>query len=102
MAGRDRLCSQCGPVASVMSQAANHVNPTTAAIAAAVCTRPRIARGEGASPMRARCAREPQDERPDDDHEGKIKDDSTPCHAPRSSGRGDDAGKAVGGLGGTT
>ena len=97
MAGSDRLCSQCGPVASVMSQAANHVNPTAAAIAAAVCTRPRIARGEGASPMRARCARA--------SHRTSVQTTITRAKSRmirRHVGRGDDAGKAVGGVGGTT
>jgi len=38
-AGNDRPCSQCGPIVSVMSQTENHVMPTIAEIAAAVCTR---------------------------------------------------------------
>jgi hypothetical protein len=34
-ASNDRLCSQCGPIVSVMSQAENHETPTIAEIAAA-------------------------------------------------------------------
>jgi hypothetical protein len=36
VAGSDSLCSQCGPVASVMSLVEKQVKPTAAAIVAAV------------------------------------------------------------------
>src|SRR5690349_2576594 len=57
-AGRARVCSQCGPTASVMSQAIKNVKPVAAQISPArsrwkLCT----FRGEGSAVVRARNCR---------------------------------------------
>ena len=54
-AGNAKPCSQYGPIVSVANHAANHVTPTMAVMAAAVCARwPSTARGEGVLPRRFR------------------------------------------------